>query len=233
MPLVGNSNQSQIELQRTINSLVKRQKKLEDDVERLESLEGRQKSDGLGCCSFEDWITANNVASVRLDVDPELSENLNYKAAQLSIYWRGGVNQAGPINLFMRLNNIAGVRYDYNYKYSIDNVFTAAGFGNQTELFVGRLHNSAAGDSSGKIVIPFYSVPNTVHTLFGDWTAYLFTALPVAQRMEKGEYGGVNGYDFISINRIDLFPAAGNLRSFSAYMYLKCPERTAAGVPPG
>ena len=72
-----------------------------------------------------------------------------------------------------------------------------------------------------------------IDTFFGDWTAYLFTALPVAQRMEKGEYGGVNGYDFISINRIDLFPAAGNLRSFSAYMYLKCPERTAAGVPPG
>ncbi len=231
MVLGGNKGTSQAEMNRTISELVSRQKAIDKRVERLETLEGTKWDDGRGCVSFEDFVIVDGVAVARLDVDPELAENLDYKASHIRILWRGGVNQAGPIDLFMRLNNIAGVRYDYNYKYSIGNVFTAVGLGNQTELFVGRLHNSVAGDSSGEIIIPFYSVPNTVHTLFGDWTAYLFTAVPVALRMEKGEYGGVNGLDFISINRIDLFPAAGNLKAFSAYMYLMCPQRTDAGVP--
>ena len=236
MHLAGNSD-SDIERMRTINMLIDRQTEIDIRVERLETLEGRQWSDGRGCLSFEDYADVAAVGTARVDVDPERAENGDFIGSQAIMFWVGATTaDAVMTNLYMRINNKVGADYYYNYKYAKGAVLTPAGAGAQNQMFVGRIGGTQAdppggGHSAGQIIVPFYSANWQDHHVFGHWTGYE-TIAAAASRQEKGEFGGsLIGVGALSINRFDFFPAAGNFSNFRVYLYICCPQLTPGFIP--
>ena len=238
MPSDGNRSRSQSELERMLQQVIVRQKELEKDVERLETLEFTHWDDGRGCVSFYDFADVAAVGTARVDVDPELAENGDFVGAQAVMFWVGATDaDADMTNLFMRINNQAGANYYYASKYVKGGaVIVGPSLGAQNEMFIGRIGGTqidppGGGHSAGHIIVTFYSANWQDHHAFGDWSGYE-TLSAANARQEKGEFSGsLIGVGALSINRFDFFPAAGNFTNFRIYLYIWCPQLTPGFIP--
>jgi hypothetical protein len=229
MHLAGNSD-SDIERMRTINMLIDRQTEIDERVERLESLEGRQWSDGRGCVQFMDYDFLTGAGVPTVEVDPEFAENGDHIAAHATMFWKGACNDTNDmVELWMRINQDVSAEYYYSYKYSNGGALTQIGLDAQTKFVVGRIPGYSRISAFGHITVPIYATESR-HMAFGDWTAY-DSAAALNAKQEKGEWGGLKN-EVLKAIEFNFYINAGVFVSFQVYLYVWCPQLTVGpGLP--
>lgn len=224
MPLAG--NEPQRELMLTINKLIEDSRKLQDRVERLETLEFEKAAKSNGCISWLDYDSGAKAAH-RVDVPLNPFELGDYGWTHLTVFY--ALTAGAGTTLRMTINGLAGANYGYNYSYSVGLgiVETAVGAEGQTSMVIGRFISSAY--TVGWLHIPFFPVPEWVHT-YGDWVTYNLQA-EAGSVVERGKFGGVYFPDAQRVTRIDLFASAGNVDGYT-YLYAWCPTWDITTGPP-
>ena len=205
-----------------LKELVARQASIDKRVERLESLEGAHKRDGLGCI---EWLDYDSGASP-FQVDVPAPDGALYSHTHLTVFY--GLSGAAGNTIRMTINNIVAANYGYNYSYSVGSgvVETAVGADGQTSMAIARL--ISANYVVGWFHIPLFPVPMNVHT-YGDWVGY-DTEEEAGSQVERGKFGGVYTSGANRVLRIDIFPSGGGLNGY-VLLYGWCP-RWSVGVGP-
>jgi len=225
MPLAG--NEPQRELMLTINKLIEDSRKLQDRVERLETLEFEKYEKSDGCIRWLDYDNGAK-ASYRVDVPANPYELGDYGWTHLTVFY--GAQAGAGTTLRMQVNGLVAANYAYNYSYSAGSgiVETAVGAEGQTSMVVARFPSSAW--TIGWFHIPLFPVPMWVHT-YGDWVTYNLQA-EAGSVVERGKFGGVYLVAGQRVIRIDLFPSAGNFTNGYMWLYGWCPTWDITSGPP-
>ncbi len=224
--VLGGSEQSP-QLDRTINTLIEKQIKIDKRVERLETLEAAKKQTGLGCITFLDSDFGAVAAARRVDV-PVIADN--YVSSQLTIFWKlySNANAVAVVNLLMTIDGL-GANYNYAGSYDTGGGETHFGANAQATAIVGRIPGDSAASRSavGHVHLPFWSL-STFPTFYSDWT--FFDDTEASTNQERGKAGGTHSGGDRRPFRFDFTASAGNLGG-SVYLYGWCPEMTPGGAP--
>lgn len=222
MPLGG--SEIDLELLRTINTIVENQVRDNKRIERLETLEFHKARDGLGCITWIDYDHGTKAVH-RVDT-PGADCNGNYCWTTLTIWWSLFAVTSGVHPLYMQIDALVDATYYYAYSYTQAGATFDWGQGADTKWLIGNIGGGVM--ASGRVDFAIWA-DEANPTFISEWELYDSTEDP-NDRVQRGNSGGNYLDDTLIPERFDIYSDV-NITG-DVYLYGWCPEMTPGGIPP-
>ena len=221
--VLGGNRENQID--RTINTIVENQIKLQKDVERLETLENAKARSGLGCITWLDYDIGTKALFTleRTGAYPHCDAGA-YCFTQLTVWYY--VSSPDNGDLWMQINNHVGANYYHEFTFT-RNGATTNGFG-ATTTAIKIAEVTSDGETLGRVDFPHYYWMSRPHA-FGEWSTWHDDE--GGQSLQRGQFSGKVNSVINAPFELDFFVTGSPNIQMQTFLYGWCPQYVIGSGP--